>query len=105
MMAASGKSKVGVGVIVGVGVMVGVGVIVVVGVIVGVDVLIGVGMGLFVGVGVSSEGVGLRAVVWPSVGTSATMVGVGDVQPTTTKENNTTRKDKPRLIFVSACIL
>ncbi len=104
MMAASGKSKVGVGVIVGVGVMVGVGLIVGVGVIVGVDVLVAVGMELFVGVGVS-KGVGLRAVVWLSVGTSATMVGVGDVQPTTTKENNTTRKDKPRLIFVSACIL
>ncbi len=104
MMAASGKSKVGVGVIVGVGVMVGVVVIVGVGVIVGVDVLVGVGVGLFVGVGVS-EGVGLGAVVWLNVGTSAMMVGVGDVQPTTTKDSNATRKDKLRLTFVSACIL
>ena len=104
MMVASGKSKVGVGVIVGVLVIVGVGVIDGVGVIEGVGVDVGVVVAVLVGVGVS-EGVGLGAVVWLGVCASEIMTGVDEVQPTTTKDSNATRKDKLRLIFVRDFIL
>lgn len=70
----SGKSKVGVGVIVGVGVMVGVGVIVDVSVIVGVGVKVGEGVLVKVGV---KEAVG----VWLDVGVGVPKRAIDALQP------------------------
>lgn len=102
MIFASGKSKVGVGVIVGVGVMVGVGVIVGVGVMVGVDVFVGVGVGVRVGVCVGVElGAGVRLGVDVSV-------AVGDeleLQLAAIKDRKTTREGKNRRLLANNFII
>jgi hypothetical protein len=80
----SGKSKVGVGVIVGVGVMVGVGVIVSVLVAEGVNVGVGVGEAVFVWVG-ENEAVGVRL----GVGVEVPKSENGALQPAIARAKHT----------------
>lgn len=90
-MVASGKSKVGVGVIVGVGVMVGVGVIVGVSVMVGVDVFVGVGEGVCAGVSVS-VGVELGVGVRLGVRVSVELDNASELQPVNNSTNRINMK-------------